>query len=517
MSSTAPGTTPAPIALSGPDPFAGSATVVPMGQIPAWHARRDPNRPMVTQDGVTYSRSELEARANRRARMLQAQGVGQGDFVTLALPNSLEFFETAFAIWKLGATPNPVSARLPDSELSAIVELVRPRVVIGPDPARLPGFQVQPAGRPIDESLSPEALPEAIAPSWKAMTSGGSTGRPKVIVDSLPSQWDPTALAVHQQADDTLLNPGPLYHNGPFALGMMGLFAGGHMVNMARFDPLKTLELVEQYKVGWLYTVPTMLHRIWKLPEEQRNQFDLSSLHTVFHVAAACPVWLKQAWIDWLGPSRIFEIYGGTERQGSTAITGEEWLEHKGSVGKIQPGSTLAILDPEGKPLPPGEVGEIYFLPDGGLGSTYRYIGAEGRIKGDWESIGDLGYLDKDDYLYLVDRRTDLIISGGANIYPAEVEAALDAHPDVQSSVAVGLPDDDLGHRVHAVVQLLPQGQGRVTPEDLIAFAESRLVRYKVPRSIEIVDEQLRDDAGKVRRSAIREAATARARAEAAR
>ncbi len=481
-------------------------STIPMGSLPAHHAARHPDRPAVTQDDVTVSWRELEARANRRARLFAARGVGEGDFVTIALPNAIEFYETSFAIWKLGATPAVVSSRLPDVELRAIVELARPRLVVGPDPARLPGWNVLPSGQAPDPGLSADALPTKVAPYWKAMTSGGSTGRPKIIVDHLPGAWDPAAGILGQLPGDVMLNPGPSYHNAPFSLIHAGLFAGGHVVNMARFDPLRALELIARHRVQWVNFVPTMMHRIWRLPEAQRHAFDLSSLRVVFHMASACPVWLKERWIEWLGPERIFELYGGTERQGATVISGTEWLAHRGSVGRIQPGSQLRVVDEQGRDCAPGEVGEIFFLPDGGRNSTYHYIGADAKSLGDWESIGDLGYVDADNYLYIVDRRTDLIVSGGANIYPAEVEAALDAHPEVSSSVVIGLPDDDLGHRAHALVQLAPEAQGRVGADDLRAWLETRLVRYKVPRSFEFLTDFLRDDAGKVRRIALRDA-----------
>ena len=431
---------------------------LPLGLILAHHAARDPGYPAVTIDGVTTSRAELDARSNRRARAMAAMGVGQDDFVTLALPNGLEFYETAFAIWKLGATVNPVSWRLPDAELRAIVETAKPKLVVGVDPARLPVHVVIPPGFEPDPSLSDAPLPPKVARYWRAMTSGGSTGRPKVIVDHMAARWDPAMTFAMQALGDTVLNPGPLYHNGPFMYAMKGLFAGAHVVEGGKFDALNTLRLIQSYSVNWVMLVPTMMSRIWRLPPERRDAFDLSSLRVMFHTAAHCPVWLKANWIEWLGPDRIWEGYGGTEAQGGCIIGGREALEHPGSVGKPFPGTQMKIFDDRGREVQQGEVGEIFFLPRGGKNSTYHYIGAEAKAEGEWESIGDLGYFGPDGYLYLADRRTDLIICAGANIYPAEVESAIDSHPEVESSVVIGLPDDDLGHRVHAIVERRPGG-----------------------------------------------------------
>ena len=475
---------------------------LPLGLILAHHAARDPGYPAVTIDGVTTSRAELDARSNRRARAMAAMGVGQDDFVTLALPNGLEFYETAFAIWKLGATVNPVSWRLPDAELRAIVETAKPKLVVGVDPARLPVHVVIPPGFEPDPSLSDAPLPPKVARYWRAMTSGGSTGRPKVIVDHMAARWDPAMTFAMQALGDTVLNPGPLYHNGPFMYAMKGLFAGAHVVEGGKFDALNTLRLIQSYSVNWVMLVPTMMSRIWRLPPERRDAFDLSSLRVMFHTAAHCPVWLKANWIEWLGPDRIWEGYGGTEAQGGCIIGGREALEHPGSVGKPFPGTQMKIFDDRGREVQQGEVGEIFFLPRGGKNSTYHYIGAEAKAEGEWESIGDLGYFGPDGYLYLADRRTDLIICAGANIYPAEVESAIDSHPEVESSVVIGLPDDDLGHRVHAIVERRPGGL--VTAGGLLEHLKSLLVVNKLPRSIEFVAGPLRGDDGKVRRSALR-------------
>lgn len=478
---------------------------MPIGDLLAHHAQGHPDRPALTCDDVTTSYAELDALSNRKGRQLASFGVEQGDVVTLALPNGREFYETAFGVWKLGATVGIVSSRLPAAELRAIVELARPKLLVGEDHARLDGWPFLLAGTAPDERFSADPLPSKIAPRWKIHTSGGSTGRPKLIVDKKTGVHDPAQPTRVKMAGSTVLNPGPLYHNAPFVTSFQCLFAGGHLVEMGKFDPLRALELIERHKVNWVNFVPTMMNRIWRLPEEQRNGFDLSSLKTVVHMASVCPPWLKQAWIDWLGPQRILEVYGGTELLGGTSITGDEWLTHKGSVGRVQPGFRMRILGEDGGECPAGEVGEIYFLPDLGSNATYEYIGAEAKSVDGWQSYGDLGHVDQDGYLYIADRRTDMIVSGGANIFPAEVEAALDRHPDILSSIVIGLPDADLGQRAHAIVQIADEARGRCDADDLRAFLSQQLVRYKIPRTFEFTGEKLRDDAGKARRSQLRD------------
>ena len=232
----------------------------------------------------------------------------------------------------------------------------------------------------------------------------------------------------------------------------------------------------------------------------------MSSLECVLTGGAPCPPWLMRAWIDWLGPEVMNEAFGPSERTGGTFITGTEWLAHPGSVGKPAVGTQLKILDDDGCELPPGEMGEIYMLPAGGAGATYRYVGARARATEDgWESVGDMGYLDADGYLYLGDRRSDMILSGGRNIYPAEVEAAIDSYPGVRSSAVIGLPDHDLGQRVHAIVDVGAH-EGAIDEASIVQHLKDQLVHYKIPSSIEMVTTLLRDDAGKMRRSALRDA-----------
>ena len=293
---------------------------------------------------------------------------------------------------------------------------------------------------------------------------------------------------------------GPLYHNGPFMTSVLALLSGNHLVVMPRFDPSVALALIEQHQVDWMYAVPTMIHRIWRLPEAERTRHDVSSLRVVFHMAAPCPIWLKESWIDWLGGDRILELYGGTEAQSFTVISGSEWLEHRGSVGRPAFGE-MRVLDTDGNELPPGQIGEIWMRRGESAPPPYRYVGASAKsLPGGWESLGDMGRVDEDGYIYLSDRDTDMILVGGANVYPAEVEAALDEHPNVTSSCVVGLPDDDYGNAVHAIVQALEP----VTGPELDEFLLPRLVKYKRPRTYEFVTAPLRGDDGKVRRTALR-------------
>lgn len=479
-----------------------SSPLVALSAILAHHAREAPSRSALVLDDVAIRYGELDARANRRARWLAAQGAGYGDFVTVSLPNGLEFYETVFALWKLGAIPNIVAAKLARPEMEAILDIVRPRLFVGSAPAS--GIATLAAGQAVPDQYSTDPLPEVVSPHWKAMTSGGSTGRPKVIVDAMPAQWNPQEGFLHQRPGDVILNPGPLYHNAPFHCITMGLFVGATIVEMGRFDALRALQLIEAHRVNWVTMVPTMMHRIWQLGPDVLSNFSLPSLRMMLHMAAPCAPWLKQAWIDWLGAQRVWEYYGTTEGIGSTIISGVDWLEHRGSVGRVRDGYAMKILDEAGRERPAGEVGEVYFRPRDGPGSTYHYLGSDSKRIGDWETMGDLGSVDEAGYLYLSDRRNDLIISGGANIYPAEVEAAIDAHPAVQGSAVIGLPDEEWGARVHAIVQLV---DGAMLDEtELMEFVAARLARFKLPRGIEFTSEPLRDEAGKVRRAALRQA-----------
>jgi bile acid-coenzyme A ligase len=475
----------------------------PLGVVIGKLALADPGRAALTCGPVTRSRAELEARTNRLARAYRGLGVAPDTFVTIGLPNGVEFYEAVVATWKLGATPQPISSRLPPAERRAIIDLANPSLVVGVDPAETPGRPAIPADFEPAASVSAEPLPPAVASSFKAPTSGGSTGRPKLIVATQPATWESIegfATLLRIPADGVHLVTGPLYHNGPFVTSLLALLRGNHLVVMPRFDAATALALVQQHRVDWMYAVPTMMHRIWRLPERERLRHDVASLRCVFHMAAPCPPWLKQAWIEWLGGERVLELYGGTEAQSFTIISGDEWLAHRGSVGRPVLGEMM-VLDRDGRTLPPGEVGEVWMRRGPDAPPSYRYVGAVAKARPDgWESLGDMGSMDADGYVYLTDRDTDMILVAGANVYPAEVEAALDEHPAITSSCVIGLPDDDYGSVVHAIVQ----GAAPLTAHELEAFLSSRLARYKRPRTYEFVTEPLRGDDGKVRRSALR-------------
>ena len=481
-----------------------SDEMISFGAKLAQNAATQGMRPAVTCGETTITYAELHRNSNRIARGLASLGVKAGDLVTVGLPNSVGFVEACHAIWKLGATPQPVSFRLPKAELQAIIELAQAPLVIAEfehDVDRPVMTVAEIAARSDDDSDLPDAIP-AIS---KAPTSGGSTGRPKLILAGQPGvalKENPEMGGFRIRPGETVLLPAPLYHNAPFGMMMSSTALGCHLVLTPRFDPEGTLATVQQHKVTWLYLVPTMMNRIWHLPGDVRSRYDLSSVQTLWHMAAPCPAWLKEAFIHWIAPGEVMELYAGTEAQAITIITGSEWLTHRGSVGQVAFGE-MKVFGEDGAELPAGAVGEIYMRRAAGTPETYKYLGAAPRVlPGGWESLGDIGWFDEEGYLYLADRRTDMILVGGSNVYPAEIEAALEAHPAVQSCAVIGLPDDDLGSRIHAIVNV----KGAVTQEDLKAHLKDRLVTYKQPRSFEFVDEPVRDDAGKVRRTALRDA-----------
>jgi bile acid-coenzyme A ligase len=480
--------------LTGPraDPIVTSVPVRPIGEVLDDLARERPDAPALTIGSSTLTRAEVASRTNQTARWLGGAGAHPQGLVAVVLPNGAALVEVVIATWKLGATPLILPEKMPNLELDAIIDLARPELVVG-----RPGSDPPASLAGLDDSRLTPRTPKW----WRATVSGGSTGRPKLIISSRPGVADPDERTMYLRRDGCTVIPGPLYHGAPFLVGFWSLFRGCHLVLLDRFSPESALAALDLHRARYTLMVPTMMSRIWKLPEEVKAATDLNSLEVLLHLGAACPPWLKQAWIDWIGPSKVHELYAGTEGQAMTWIRGDEWLDHRGSVGRPVGGAAMAAFDPSHNRLPPGEIGEIFMKPPSGAPATYEYVGADKREVDGWESLGDMGSVDADGYVYIADRRTDMVVSGGANVYPAEVEQAIDEHPDVVTSAVIGLPDDDLGNRVHAVVEARPW----LDAAALAAFLAERVVRYKIPRTFEFTTEPLRDEQGKVRRAALRE------------
>lgn len=443
---------------------------------------------------------ELDARANQIARALQELGLGLGDRLALVLRNSPELVESVIAAWKLGAVPVPVRWDLPDWERSRVLDVVDAKVAL--DGAGLAWLD---ASSELDDS----PLPNAVPPQTHGICSSGSTGTPKVILMERPGVWDPETIQPFPSGwmdvprPQVVLVPAPLYHTNGFAT-LLSLLAGDRLVLLERFDAARVVDLVERHRVTTFTATPTMLQRIADLPGVTERDF--SSIVWVLQGAAVIGPALVRRWFDLVGPEKFFMAYGMTEGLGLAALRGDEWLAHPGSVGRGYRDTEIRVLGPDGDDAPAGEIGEIYLRsPTSGL---YRYLGGAPLLAttGDgFGTAGDLGFLDAEGYLHIVDRRVDLIITGGANVYPAEVESALIEHPAIADVVVVGLSDPEWGRRVHAIVEPADPSSPP-SSDDVIAFAKARLAAYKVPKTVELVDAIPRSEATKVSRAALVEA-----------
>lgn len=489
-------------------PEATSPQLQPVGVILDTLAAQRPDDVVLTTlsvsgDPDTLTRAELRHWSDRLARELASRQVARGDLVPIHLPTGNAFMAATVAIFKAGGTPMPVSDRLPQAELDGLLGLADAKVIISAqaftadtlDPHR---FR---EGQPIEETL-----PERISNPVKALASGGSTGRSKLILTTGDALFDPDnpviPMLLRFEPDDLKYSPGPLYHNGPFWFSINMLIRGGRVLLNERFNATQCLAAIETFRPTVLNLVPTMMQRM--LREPRWEEANLDSVRVAWHLAAPCPAWAKEGFIDKLGGETVLELWAATESNGLTIIDGCEWQTHRGSVGKGI-GTEILIVDDGRQPLPPGEVGEI-FTRMAGAPPPCEYRGSsplEDILDG-FTSVGDLGWVDDEGYLYLADRRTDLIIAGGANIFPAEIEAVISQDPRVKDVAVIGLKDDDLGRRVHAVVEALDAGN---PPDEaaLLDLCQAQLLRYKVPRSLEIVATLPRTEAGKIRRSQLRD------------
>jgi long-chain acyl-CoA synthetase len=494
-------------------------------------ASRAPDKPAVIMaDGSrTVTFAELDRRSLQVSRLLSGLGVQPRDHVALMLANRPEYFEIAWGAQRRGTRWTPVNWHLTAAEAQYVVEDCGAQVLFAsPETAdvaaqiagQLPGVAVFLVGderaalasyeRAVD-GLSSDPLDDEVEGIY-FFYSSGTTGRPKGI--KREHEFPPFGAGVGLEQlmagafgfgpESVYLCPAPLYHAAPIGWSMGTHRNGGTVALMERFDAAKCLAAIERHRVTHVQFVPTHFVRMLKLPQAQRRAFDLSSLQVVVHAAAPCPVDVKRQMFDWLGP-RIAEYYAGSEGNGMTMIGPDDWLAHPGSVGRPVIG-TAHIVGEDGEELPAGQDGVIYFE-----GAPFEYHNDPAKTAGSrngkgWSTLGDMGHLDADGYLFLADRRTDLIISGGVNIYPSEVEEALIMHPAVADVAVIGVPDPEMGQSVLAVVQ--PAGEGPPRPGldgELLAYCRSRLASFKCPRTIEFVGELPRTPTGKLLRRQLRD------------
>ena len=506
---------------------------------PTMWAARTPDKPAIVMAGLggtdewaagdTITYAELDARSAQLAHHLRARGLDAGDHVALVAENHPEFLVAVWGFERAGLYYTAVNSHLTPSEIGYIVDDCDARVVIA-SPHMRAATEVALVDCPRVEQLLvfgstyEDAL--ALQPTSplahehvgaSMLYSSGTTGKPKGVVRPLPGilqadvhPFEAMLSGLYGYADDTVyLSPAPLYHAAPLGFNMTVLRLGGTIVLMERFDAAAFLQLVEQYSITHTHTVPTNFVRILKLSDDERLRHDLSSLRSCVHAAAPCPVVIKQQMIEWWQPLGIAidEYYGGTELNGLTFIRDHEWLTHPGSVGTALLGR-VRILDDDRNELTPGEIGTVYFAEGGDF--AYHKDPAKTAAADDGTgstTLGDVGYLDAEGYLYLTDRKAFMIIAGGVNIYPQEAEDALITHPSVTDVAVFGIPDPDLGERVHAVVQPAPGAiPGAALEAELLAYVAQALAAYKCPKAIDFMAELPRLDTGKLYKRPLRDA-----------
>ncbi|RJL34291.1 AMP-binding protein [Bailinhaonella thermotolerans] len=497
-------------------------------------AAADPGRrAVIGPDGSVTTYGDLLARVNRISHGLAALGAGPGSVVAGVLPNDVDALALMLATGQSGMYYTPVNWHLTASEIAYIVaDCEAAAVVAGTAYASAVSDACDEAGIAADRRFAaPSApgfrpladleagMPASAPPDRRAGTvmwyTSGTTGRPKGVQRPLPPNppeeivplylWFFGEVCDLAPGDAVHLVTSPMYHSAPSAHALFALHFGHTVLIAPRFEPTLVLDLIGRYKVDNTMMVPTMFHRLLALPPDIRARYDVSSLKQVIHTAAACPVAVKQAMMDWWGPV-LYEYYGSTESAVAFAVKPHEWLARPGTVGRPAPTFEARVLSEDGEELPPGEPGLVYVKM--ALGRfEYRKDPEKtaGTMRGEWYTPGDIGYLDEDGYLFICDRRTDLIISGGVNIYPAEIEAAFLEHPAVADIAVIGVPDPEWGHNVVALVQPAPGVvPGESLTKDLLAHCEPRLAHFKHPKHIVYREELPRTPTGKLSRTTVR-------------
>ncbi len=500
---------------------------------PGHHAATTPDKPaaILARTGEVLTYAELDARSNRLAQLLHAQGLRRGDHVAVFLENQLRYFEVAWAAFRSGLYLTTVNRYLTGPEAGYIVDDCGARVLVSSRAVHAATAEIPALAPGCERFLVIDGVPDMASDRFESyeaalerhpaepldeeplgelmLYSSGTTGRPKGITRKLANKSVTRGLAMgitlkslfEVDGQSIYLSPAPMYHSAPigFTTGVQSL--GGTVVLMERFDAAAALEAIERYRVTHSQWVPTMFSRMLKLPEAERTRFDLSSHRVAVHAAAPCPRKVKEEMFGWWGPI-LYEYYGGTELNGLTFVGPQAWLEHPGTVGKAVMGK-LHICDEAGQELPKGEPGLVYFERER---VTFSYHNDEKKTRSaqhpvhpTWTALGDVGYLDDDDYLYLTDRASFMIISGGVNIYPQEIENELIMHPKVEDVAVIGVPNAEFGEEVKAVVQPVAGAEpGQALADELLEFARERLAAYKCPRSIDFEVELPRLQTGKL-------------------
>jgi len=492
---------------------------------------RTPDSPaLVVAGGETITYGDLYARSQRVAAVLHDAGLRRGDGVALVLPNCQEFFEITWGCQLSGLYYSAVNTHFTPEEVAYIVDDSEARAVFvdasmvdlashlmatsrGVDVHVAVGGEVS-GWRPYADALAAAGDPPPVSDGSEMLYSSGTTGRPKAVRRPLPIDGNGSwaqyvlemALQHHYKMTDSsvYLSPAPLYHAAGVNYTMAVHRVGATAITMRKFDAGAVLALIEQHRVTHAQFVPTMFVRMLKLPEAVRERYDVSSLECVIHAAAPCPVAVKQRMMDWFGPI-LYEYYGGTEGFAGSTIGPEEWLAHPGSVGK--PLTTVHVVGEGGEELPVGQSGELFF--EGGPDFEYfkdpEKTASVANEKG-WRTLGDIGYVDHDGYLYLTDRSTFMIVSGGVNIYPQEVENLLVMHPKLVDAAVFGVPNDEFGEEVKAVVQPVDGIEpGPELADELIDYCRAHIATYKCPRTVDFDAELPRDPNGKLYKRRIRD------------
>jgi len=495
----------------------------------AVHAQAKPDALAYIEDARRWTWRELFDRRNRLASSLTKLGLARGETAIVYAPNSLEYLLASGAVRAVNALPVPMNHRLVAEEALYILDHSDAAVVFVGDPfvpiaeqirsraAKvrawvLTGAERRPWASSVDDlvehgSPEPPAVDPAQGLGGSMIYTGGTTGKPKGAVRSgvnprLTLDLMQALGMIHE--GQVHLVAGPLYHSAPGSFALFTTLLGGTVVVMRKFDPEHALHLIHTHRVTSTFMAPTLVKRILDLPEAVRARYDVASMTSLVVAAAPCPMRVKEEALRYFGPC-FYEFYGSTELGVNTILTPADVLRKPGSCGRAAPNLELALLDDDGRPVAVGEPGELYIRRfEGMFDGYYKNPEATGQTRrGDWYSVGDVARVDADGYYYICDRKRDMIISAGVNIYPAEVEDALHRHPAVEDVAVFGVPDDDWGERVHAAIQVRPGHT--LTADEVRAFAREHVADYKVPREVSFPDDFPRDTAGKLIKRMLRD------------